>query len=64
VAGTRTKSRDHRVDWIGNKNLAVGIWETKDSVVQVNVVAANSTAPAKLIALATVAVPAFVNLGH
>jgi hypothetical protein len=48
--------------WIGNKNHAVGMWETKDSVVQVNVVVGGGAAPAKVVAVAKIAVPVFASL--
>lgn len=54
-------SVDHEV-WIGNKNHALGMWETKDSVIRINVVAGNGAAPAKLLAVAKLAVPTFAGL--
>jgi hypothetical protein len=48
--------------WIGNKNHAAAIWETKDSVVQLNVVVGGGVAPARLVAVAKIAVPTFASL--
>lgn len=48
--------------WIGNKNHAVAMWETKDSIIRLNVVVGGRVAPAKLVAVAKIAVPAFASL--